>query len=174
MKSSIPLTAYIEAYLASLPPSVDAAADADALAEALETIKPLRSFVADVTMAADVRLKALETALPKTQPATCNLALVLAQDGRLKDAGRLPELVRAAQAAKTGKRAATVASASPLSAQNLKRVAAAVENLIGMPVTLEERTDTALLAGIRVSVGDWEFDASLKNRLERLQHVLTV
>ena len=109
MKSTIPLKMYVEAYISSLPADADAAADADALAQALEAIKPLRSFVGDASMSAPERRKALETALPRVQDATRNLAIVLANDGRIKDVNRLPALVRSVQAERDGKRHAILA-----------------------------------------------------------------
>ena len=102
MKSTIPLKMYVEAYISSLPADADAAADADALAQALEAIKPLRSFVGDASMSAPERRKALETALPRVQDATRNLAIVLANDGRIKDVNRLPALLRSVQAERDG------------------------------------------------------------------------
>lgn len=174
MKSTIPLKTYVEAYLSTLPASVDAVADADALVHAFETIKPLRSFVADASIGALERRKALETALPRVQDATRNLAIVLSNDGRMKDVSRLPGLVRAVQAERTGKRHAVVTSALPLAAAELRRIAAALERIARTPVTLEERTDSTLLAGFCISLDDWSYDSSLKGTLNRLRQSIIV
>ncbi len=160
---------YVEAYISSLPADADAAADADALAQALEAIKPLRSFVGDASMSAPERRKALETALPRVQDATRNLAIVLANDGRIKDVNRLPALVRSVQAERDGKRHAVVTTATPLAAADLRRMAASLERIAKMPVTLEEHTDPSLLAGFRIALGDWSYDSSLKGTLDRLR-----
>lgn len=174
MKSTIPLKTYVEAYLSNLPTDADAAADADALAEALESIKPLRSFVADATINALERRKALEAALPRLEDATRNFAIVLANGGRIKDAARLPALVRAVQAERSGKRHAVVTTAIPLAAHDLRRISAALERIAETQVTLEERTDPSLIAGFSISLGDWSYDSSLKGTLNRLRQSIIV
>ncbi|HWR00113.1 MAG TPA: ATP synthase F1 subunit delta [Candidatus Methylomirabilis sp.] len=174
MKSTIPLASYVEAYLSVLPAHVDAASDVDALVTALETIKPVRTFVTDASIDALERRKALEAALPQAHDATRNLVMVLSNDGRMKDVNVLPGLVRAVQAERSGKRHAVVTSALPLKAEDMRRISAALERIARMPVTLEERTDASLLAGFRISLGDWSYDSSLKGTLDRLHQSIIV
>lgn len=174
MKSTIPLKTYVEAYLANLGPHVNAARDVDALAKVFETIKPLRSFVADASINALERRKALEMALPKAQSATLNLAVILSDHGRMKDLSRLPGAVREALAKREGKKNATVTSALPLKGEDARRIEKALAKVAGCYVKLETRTDPSLIAGLKVQIGDWVYDASLCGRLDRLQHALTL
>lgn len=169
-----PLKTYLEAYLAVLPKDADASKEVDALVMAFTTMKPLRSFVSDRSIDAAERRKALDLASPRLLDETKNLALSLAEDGRMKDLSRLPELSRTVSAERSGRRHAVVTSATPLNAAELRRMSAALERIARMPVAIEERMDETLIAGFHVSVGDWTFDASLKGKLNRLSHALTL
>jgi len=61
---------------------------------------------------------------------------------------------------------ATVETASPLSGEDTKKLQAAISGLTGATVELEARTDPALLAGVRIRIGDTVFDNTLKTELE--------
>lgn len=174
MRSPTPLKAYIDAYLAVIPQGTDAIKEMDEVVRALDSIKALRSFVGDRSIDAGERRKALDVALPACSNEGKNMILLIANAGRMKDLRRIPELARTIGAGRTAKHHAVVTSATPLTAGELTRAASAIERIARMPVTLEERMDETLIAGFHVSVGDWTFDASLKGKLNRLSHALTL
>ncbi len=168
----ISLRTYADAYVASM--KNDAVAEFDAGVEVLNAVKTLRAFLPDASVSLDAKQEALKIALPKTSEATRNFLLLLAADGKLEDLDALQSYVRQAAAALQDKRHATVTSAVPLQAKERTRVEKALADLFKSDVEMEERTDPSLLSGFSVQVGGWTFDASLKGRLERLQHALTV
>ncbi|OGL73078.1 ATP synthase F1 subunit delta [Candidatus Uhrbacteria bacterium RIFCSPHIGHO2_12_FULL_60_25] len=174
MTSRTPLKAYLKAYLAVVPNDADVTKEIDELMAVVNASKPLRSFVGDRSVAATERRKALDIALPRLSDETKNLAIALADDGRMKDLPRLPGLTRKMNAERSGRRHAVVTSATPLQAGELARVSSALERVARTPVTLEERMDESLIAGFSVALGDWTFDASLKGKLNRLSHALTL
>jgi F-type H+-transporting ATPase subunit delta len=116
------------------------------------------------------RRKAVEQMLGKlVSPQARNLALLLAKRGRF---AILPEvsaeydgLVRKSR----GIVAATVTTPAPLSAQDLVRVTARVEQLAGTKAELTMTTDPTLLGGLTIRIGDRLIDASVRGRLERLR-----
>jgi F-type H+-transporting ATPase subunit delta len=119
------------------------------------------------------RRKAVEALLGSriSRPAL-NLALVLAQRGRFsllpQVSSEFDELVRRSR----GIVAATVTTPVPLGDKDLAAVRARVERLAGAKVELEAATDPTLLGGLCLRIGDWQIDASVSTRLERLRKEL--
>jgi F-type H+-transporting ATPase subunit delta len=119
------------------------------------------------------RRKAVEALLASRVSRTAlNLALVLAQRGRFallpQVSDEFDELVRRSR----GIVAATVTTASPLSATELAAVQARVEQLAGAKVELTTTIDPALIGGLCVKIGDWQIDASVSTRMDRLRKQL--
>jgi len=67
---------------------------------------------------------------------------------------------------------AEVETAVPLTEEQRRRLAAALERLAGQRVKLEERTEKAVLAGVRVRLGDKLIDGSAAGRLARMREEL--
>jgi F-type H+-transporting ATPase subunit delta len=116
------------------------------------------------------RRAAVEQLLGKqVLPGSLNLVLLLAQHGRfsiLPDvAAEYDALVRKSR----GIVAATVTTPAPLSAGELARVTARVEQLAGAKVELSTATDPQLLGGLTIRIGDRFIDASVQGRLARLR-----
>jgi F-type H+-transporting ATPase subunit delta len=171
---STSLRAYADAYIESLPKEADVIRDFDAVADVIQKTKQLRSFLEDVSVPISARRDALKEAFPSATSETVNFLTLLAQDGRAGELEALKTHIRSASAGKKGKRHALVTSASPLTAQDLDRIAKSLGKKLGTDIQLEEQTDPSLLAGFRISSDGWTFDASLKGKLDRLQHALTV
>jgi ATP synthase F1 delta subunit len=168
------LRTYADAYVNALPKDRDAVKEFDSVADLILKVKELRAFLEDVSVPVSSRRDALKEAFPQAAGETVNFLSLLAQDGRVGDVETLKTHLRAAVAEKQGKRHALVTSASPLTAKDLDRIAASLGKKLGTDVLLEEQTDPKLLAGFRVTSNGWTFDASLKGKLDRLQHALTV
>ena len=66
-----------------------------------------------------------------------------------------------------------VVAAAPLSPDQEKRYAAALQKKLGRQVRLQTRIDDSLLGGAVLKAGDLVIDGSLKGRLERLATELT-
>jgi F-type H+-transporting ATPase subunit delta len=119
------------------------------------------------------RRKAVEELLgSRVSRMALNLALVLAQRGRF---GLLPqvsdefdELVRRSR----GIVGATVTTASPLSARELAAVQARVEQMAGAKAELSTTIDPTLIGGLCIKIGDWQIDASVSTRMDRLRKQL--
>ena len=67
-----------------------------------------------------------------------------------------------------------VRSAVPLQDNEREELMAAVRQRFGGTQRLDEKVEAELLGGLVVEAGDWHVDASLKGKLERLQHALYV
>jgi F-type H+-transporting ATPase subunit delta len=65
-----------------------------------------------------------------------------------------------------------VTSAVPLSEEQRRHLAAAIERSTGLEPTLDERVDAAILGGLVVALGDVKVDASIASRLKNLSEAL--
>lgn len=68
---------------------------------------------------------------------------------------------------------AVVYSAFPLSDGQLQDLRPALEKRFARKLNLSSQTDESLIGGVRVVVGDEEFDTSVKARLEQMKAALT-
>ena len=68
-----------------------------------------------------------------------------------------------------GVTAASVASAHPLTPEQIEALRAALREKIGKDVTLEAKVDPALLGGLVVKIGSRMIDTSLRTRLMTLK-----
>ena len=82
--------------------------------------------------------------------------------------GRLPDLLEQ----RTGKVRVQVRSAVPLEDDQRARLTEQLHALLQREPVLEETVDPALLGGLVVQVGDYLFDASVRNRLRSIKDQL--
>jgi F-type H+-transporting ATPase subunit delta len=105
-------------------------------------------------------------------PIVRNTALYLTDRNRV---AALPEIARAfAELAEEADDAvrAEVTSAAALSEGYYAQLQKALEQATGKKVTIERKTDPALIAGVVTRVGDRVFDGSVRTRLEELKESL--
>lgn len=119
------------------------------------------------------RREAVEALLgSRVSHSALNLVLVLTQRGRFallpQISTEFDELVRRSR----GIVAATVTTAVPLSAKELAAVQARVEQLAGAKVEVSTAIDPALIGGLCIKIGDWQIDASVSTRMDRLRKQL--
>jgi len=101
-----------------------------------------------------------------------NLVSLLSQRGRLDLLPGIAREYRRLLQRMRGVVTATVASAAPLTDDELAAVRGRVEQMSGSAVELETVIDESLIGGLTVRVGDRLLDASVRGRLERLRSQL--
>ncbi len=101
-----------------------------------------------------------------------NLVTLLSERGRLDLLPGIAREYRRLLQRQRGIVTATVASAAPLTDDELAAVRARVERMSGSAVELETVIDESLIGGLTVRVGDRLLDASVRGRLERLRDQL--
>lgn len=120
------------------------------------------------------RLDAANKALgDRVPPAVKNVLLLLMRENAIAELPRF--LARFQEMRQRLGQARTVVAESPrpLAPDDRKKLQTVLEKKWGMDVSLEERTDPSLIGGLRLRSGDWQFDATVRGRLERLAHHLT-
>lgn len=134
----------------------------------------LRSVLSDPLIEDDKR-RALLTVMSQRlglHPLVQNALGVLLTRGRLN---ALPEIARRFTELadeQAGVLQASVASAVPLSDQQVQSLRSELERLTGCKIALEKQHEPALLAGVVARVGDHVIDASLRGRFEELAQKL--
>lgn len=101
-----------------------------------------------------------------------NLARILLHKGRFALAPLIAEHYQELVNEHQGIATADVASAAPLTPDQLRAVEAKLSSMTGRRVVAQHRVDPSLLGGIVARVGDQLIDASVRGRLEALKRRL--
>lgn len=166
------LTAYAQAYLQATSDPRAAVAAFDAYANALRNVPGLRSFVTNAAISAQTRREALTLAVPNQSDTATNLVLLLARDKRVRDLATFSDVLRREAARHHQKTHAVVTSAIPLPAKTLRQLTDILSQRLKQDVWLESHVDPSVIAGLRIQLGDWVFDATRLGRLTRLEQSL--
>ncbi len=126
---------------------------------------------ADGRMAASERIVLLERVLD-VDPLVLNLAKLLITKGRTAEASAIAQLFAEMVDVKEGIAHAVVTTAVELSAEQLAQVEATLSEALGVTIDARAETDSEILGGIVVRVGDRLIDGSLRTRLESLRKEL--
>ncbi|MBS0253734.1 MAG: F0F1 ATP synthase subunit delta [Proteobacteria bacterium] len=180
MENSAGITASLQGRYASalfdlakdkgVAPAVEA--DLESLDAALAGSADLAALIRNPRLSREGAAKAIESVagLLNLSELTRNFLAVLAGNGRLAVLGEVIRAFRAIAAAARGEVAATVTSAHPLTAAQLKALAAKLKAREGKEVTITATVDPELLGGLVVRIGSTEIDSSIRTRLNSLAH----
>jgi F-type H+-transporting ATPase subunit delta len=144
---------------------LDAAADLAANDE-------LQRVLANPAIPLEERIDVARNVFPSLSKPVLNLVLLLLKRGRIEQLPRVAAEFRRLDDKRNNVVHATVTSAAPLEAGEVKAIAARLEELTGSSVDLETAVDPDLLGGVVVRVGDRLIDGSVRGRLERLRNQL--
>lgn len=142
------------------------------VARLFEGSDELRTVLTDTTIPASRRQQVVETLLSgQVQPVTLGIVSLLVGAGRAADLPRIADAMVSRAAAASDKQLAEVRSAVPLSDDQQKRLASALEKAIGGPVDVKVIIDPSVLGGIIAQIGDTVIDGSVRSRLTKLRDV---
>ncbi len=153
----------------------------DAVATELQTIQDLISATPDMqrlirspVISREEQRRAMDAILAKLQASALTRRFVglVAHNRRLF---ALPSIIAAyvkRLADQRGETTAEVASATPLSSEQLLAIAAALKSSVGRDVVLSTRVDPGLLGGLVVKLGSRMVDSSLRTKLLRLSFAI--
>jgi len=106
-------------------------------------------------------------------PEAINLVLLMVRRGRPAAIGPMVDHFAALLRRHRGISLAEVRTALPLEESQRTAVLERLHELTGDEIEINEAVDEALIGGITVRIGDRLYDASVRNRLERLRARLT-
>ena len=137
----------------------------------LDESEDLRRLVRSPVISAEAQAKALGAILDRAgiKGLTANFLMLIARNRRLFAVGDMIKTFRAMLARERGEVSADVASAHPLSPDQLNALKDALRVQIGKDVQVNTRVDPNLLGGLVVKVGSRMIDSSLRTKLNNLK-----
>ena len=137
----------------------------------LEASEDLRRLVRSPVISAENQATALTALLQKAQISglTANFLRVIARNRRLFAVADMLKNFRALLARERGEVSADVASAHPLSAEQMNTLKDTLKAQVGKDVQINTRVDPNLLGGLVVKVGSRMIDSSLRTKLNNLK-----
>jgi len=113
-------------------------------------------------------LKAFSQKLDISQFSEKFLSLLIRRN-RLQSLPDILREVESIQAQKEGGLIGEVVSATPLDAATVSAIAQAISKKMNKKVSLKEKVDPSLIAGLRVTVGGTTYDGSVRAKLNRVK-----
>jgi F-type H+-transporting ATPase subunit delta len=137
----------------------------------LDASEDLRRLVRSPVISAENQATALTALLRKAEISglTANFLRLIARNRRLFAAADMFKNFRALLARERGEVNADVASAHPLSAEQMNALKDALKAQVGKDVQINTRVDPNLLGGLVVKVGSRMIDSSLRTKLNNLK-----
>ena len=133
----------------------------------------LRSVVEHPAVPYADKERVVRRAVGEVSPQALNLVLLMVRRGRPGAIGRMVEHFAALVRRHRGVALAEVRTALPLEDAQRTAVMRRLHELTGDEIEINEVVDESLIGGITVRIGDRLYDASVRNRLERLRARLT-
>jgi F-type H+-transporting ATPase subunit delta len=149
-------------------------ADLEALRAMIGESADLRRLIRSPVLTREEQGKAVEALAERAGFAdlTRRFVGVVAEHRRLFALPAVIDAFRAVVAEHRGEVTAEVTSAVPLTEEQLGAVREALGRYVGRAVNLVTNVDPSLLGGLVVRVGSRMVDASLRRRLQQLEHVM--
>ena len=117
--------------------------------------------------------RVLRRAVGDVSAEALNLVLLMIRRGRPKAIGRMVEHFEELLRRERGIALAEVRTALPLDDEQRSAIADRLRELTDSQIEINEVVDESLIGGVSVRIGDQLYDASVRNRLERLRARLT-
>ena len=145
--------------------------DVKAFQDMLDASEDLRRLVRSPVISAENQATALAALLQKAEISslTANFLKVIARNRRLFAVADMLKNFRALLARERGEVSADVASAHPLSAEQMNALKDTLKAQMGKDVQINTRVDPNLLGGLVVKVGSRMIDSSLRTKLNNLK-----
>jgi F-type H+-transporting ATPase subunit delta len=165
---------YAQAFLETVPEGYDVEAFLEAagvIVQAMASDSRLRNFLAGPSVPVDAKRRVLDDLCARAgvdEPGRKLLGLVLA-NRRIAALSEILAAIRSARDRSTGVVEARVTVASPLAAEEERRIQEALARQTGRRVRMKVDVDRNILAGFVARVGSEIFDASAARAIERFE-----
>lgn len=133
----------------------------------------LRSLVEHPAVAYADKERVVRRVVGDVLPEAVSLVLLMIRRGRPGAIGRMAEHFAELVRRHRGVELAEVRTVLPMEDQQREAVVDRLHELTGNEIQINEVVDESLIGGITVRIGDRLYDASVRNRLERLRARLT-
>jgi ATP synthase F1 delta subunit len=120
------------------------------------------------TLSDEDKQKALAILAVNVSPISARFLSLLARRNRINLLGEVLKEVEVIEITKRGGLTGEIVSAIPLEAGVVTGIQDALAKRLQKPVTLKQKVDTSLIAGMRVTVSGVTYDGSVRGKLDRL------
>ena len=141
---------------------------ADALAD-----EELRSLVEHPAVPYAAKERVVRRVVSAVSPQAVNLVLLMVRRGRPRAIAEMTRHFASLVRRHRGVALAEIRTALPMEEAQRSAVTDRLHELTGQEIEINEVVDESLIGGITVRIGDRLYDASVRNRLERLRARLT-
>uniref|UniRef100_A0A1D1ZBJ4 ATP synthase subunit O, mitochondrial n=1 Tax=Anthurium amnicola TaxID=1678845 RepID=A0A1D1ZBJ4_9ARAE len=145
-------------------------------AEASKNSPVFSQFIKDLTVPADVRVKAVQEIFSEAgfSDITKNFLAVMAENGRLRHFEKIAKSFADLTMAHRGEVKVTVITVIPLPAEEEKQLKETLQDIIGhgKTVKVEQKIDPSILGGLVVQFGQKLFDMSIRTRAKQMDRFL--
>jgi ATP synthase F1 delta subunit len=141
--------------------------------EAVESSDELRSLLRNPQIEPLAKRDALAAALGDAEPLVRNTLLLLAEKGRIAEAGEVRDELERLIAAQERVLELELTTAVELSDKEAAKVVKQIEKASGRKVEATRSVDPELIGGIVIQAGSQRLDASVRGRLDQLRQELT-
>ncbi|KAL2726601.1 hypothetical protein V1478_006879 [Vespula squamosa] len=152
--------------------------DLDKLQGLLKTDVKLAEFVNDPTIKRRNKAEALQAIGSKLSlnPATSNLLILLAENGRLPKFNQIFNSFKIIMAANRGEIVCEVTTAKALDADTKGKLESALKSFLkkGETIKLSSKVDPSIIGGMIVSIGDKYVDMSVASKVKKYSDIIQV
>ncbi len=135
--------------------------------------KQLQRFLGSPEIGPEDKEQVLDRALAAgAAPEMMGLLRLLLKKDRVENLPIISEEAKELSEARQGVARGKVATAHPISSQEVERLAQAIGKAMGKRVILERQVDPSLLGGVRISVGGTLLDGSVRAQLKKVREQL--
>ncbi|XP_020285573.1 ATP synthase subunit O, mitochondrial [Pseudomyrmex gracilis] len=142
----------------------------------LKTDAKLADFVRDPSVKRKDKAEAFKAIASKVSlnPATANLLILLAENGRLSKINQIINLYKLIMAANRGEVVCEVVTARPLDADTKSKLESALKGFLkkGQNILLTTKVDPSIIGGMLVSIGDKYVDMSVASKIKKYTDII--
>lgn len=149
-------------------------ADMKQIASAIATNSDLNAMLQSPVVRSSDKLSVLKAVFGDANNATTNLINTLITNKRIALLGDVANKYNNLYDALRDTQVAKVTTATPLTKDLEKKVLAKVKELTGKSTEIMNTVDESILGGFVLRVGDFQYDASIANKLNKLKREFTL
>ncbi|WP_438963664.1 ATP synthase F1 subunit delta [Winogradskyella sp.] len=149
-------------------------ADMKQIASAIATNSDLNAMLQSPVVRSSDKLSVLKAVFGDANNATTNLINTLITNKRIALLGDVANKYNHLYDALRDTQVAKVTTATPLTKDLEKKVLAKVKELTGKSTEIMNTVDESILGGFVLRVGDFQYDASIANKLNKLKREFTL
>jgi F-type H+-transporting ATPase subunit delta len=148
--------------------------DVAALSAMIASCADLRAMIASPLIPVRAQQEALAAIAQKAgfSALVSNFLMVLAHNRRLPELAQILKAVESNLSSRRGEMRASVQSAAPLSAAQIKDLQDALSKTIGQPVAMDASINPALIGGVSITLGSLLIDDSIQTKLNRMARAM--